>query len=116
MNYAVIRTGGKQYKVSEGDIIDVDKISKASGGKISFDEVLLLVSDEVIKLGKPTILEEKIDGEIIADIKGDKIRVAKFKSKVRYRRVRGFRASLSKVKIGKIKILSDKPKSASKNK
>lgn len=107
MNYAVIKTGGKQYKVSEGDLIEVDRLS-GDKGKISFNEVLLLVSEGKAKIGNPTLSGEKIDAELIENIKGDKIRVSKFKSKVRYRRVTGFRASLSKVKIGKIGLKKSK--------
>ena len=102
MKYAVIKSGGKQYKVSEGDIIEVDRLPFEKDGKVLFDEVLLLVSDSGLKIGKPTLSNEKVEGKILDNIKGDKIRVSKFKSKVRYRRVTGFRASLSRVKIEKI--------------
>src|SRR5689334_14381404 len=101
MNYAVIKSGGKQYRVSEGDLIEVDRLTEEKG-KIYFEDVLLVVSDGNIKVGKPNLQGEKIEAEIVEHFKGDKIRVAKFKSKVRYRRVNGFRPSLSKVKIGKI--------------
>jgi large subunit ribosomal protein L21 len=101
MNYAVIKTGGKQYKVSEGDIIEVDKIV-GKDGKFTFEEVLLLVNDGKVIVGKPFIDGEKVEGKILEDIKGIKVRVSKFKSKVRYRRTTGFRASLTKVQIEKI--------------
>lgn len=103
MNYAVIKTGGKQYKVSEGDSIEIDRLDQEKG-KVSFDEVLLIVSDGNVKIGKPTISGEKVQAELLENFKGDKIRVSKFKSKVRYRRVTGFRSSLSKVIIGKISL------------
>lgn len=98
--YAVIKTGGKQYKVSEGDIIEVQKLSDKEG-KVIFDEVLLLVSDKATKVGTPTV-KAKVTGKILENKKGDKVRVAKFKSKVRYRRVTGFRPQISVVKIEKI--------------
>jgi large subunit ribosomal protein L21 len=101
MNYAVIRTGGKQYRVSEGDLIEVDKLEKDKG-KIFFDDVLLFVSDKTIKIGKPNLVGERVEAEIIENYKGDKVRVSKFKSKVRYRKVIGFRPSLSRVKVVKI--------------
>jgi large subunit ribosomal protein L21 len=101
MNYAVIKTGGKQYKVSVGDVIEVDRIS-GKDGKISFEEVLLLVNDGKVKVGKPFITGEKVEGKILEDFRGVKVRVSKFKSKVRYRRTTGFRAALTKVKIEKI--------------
>jgi len=102
MKYAVIKTGGKQYRVSEGDVLEVDRLKTEKDGKVSFDEVLLLVSDSGIKIGKPTVSGEKVEARVVDNIKGEKIRVSKFKSKVRYRRVMGFRASLSKVQIDKI--------------
>jgi large subunit ribosomal protein L21 len=102
MKYAVIRTGGKQYKVTEGDVIDIDRLSVEKDGKIIFDDVLLVVRDGVIKIGKPVLPGEKVEGKVLENFKGDKIRVSKFKSKVRYRKVNGFRASLSQVKIEKI--------------
>jgi large subunit ribosomal protein L21 len=101
MNYAVIKTGGKQYKVQEGDIIEIDKIV-GKDGKFTFEEVLLLVNDGKVTVGKPFIVGEKVEGKILEDIKGIKVRVSKFKSKVRYRRTTGFRASLTKVQIEKI--------------
>ena len=102
MKYAVIKTGGKQYKVSEGDVIEVDRLLGEKDDKITFDEVLLVVSDASTKIGEPFIKGAKVEGKLIEQLKGDKVRVAKFKSKVRFRRVTGFRASLSKVLIEKI--------------
>lgn len=101
MKYAIIKTGGKQYKVAEGDIVEIDKLPEKDG-KVVFDEVLLLVTDSGVKIGKPTVLGEKVEGKVLGSFKGTKIRVSKFKSKVRYRRVMGFRASLTKVQIEKI--------------
>ena len=104
---AVIKTGGKQYKVSEGDIIEVDKLD-AKEGPLTFEEVLLVVSDENVQIGKPFISDVKVSGKLLEQKKGEKIRVAKYKSKVRYRRVTGFRAQLSKVQIEKIEPLKGK--------
>lgn len=101
MKYAVIKTGGKQYRVSEGDIIEVDKL-EVKEDRVIFDNVLLLVTDDSVQIGKPFILDAKVMGKLLEQKKGDKIRVAKFKSKVRYRRVAGFRAMLSKIQIEKI--------------
>ena len=98
--YAIIKTGGKQYKVSEGDTIEIAKLSNKDS-KVIFEDVLLLVSEKDVKVGKPTV-KAKVIGKILENKKGDKIRVAKFKSKVRYRRVTGFRPQISVVKIEKI--------------
>lgn len=100
MNYAVIKTGGKQYKVAEGDIIEVQRLN-SKNEKIVFEDVLLLVTEKDVKIGKPTV-NAKVIGKIIENKKGQKTRVAKFKSKVRYRRVTGFRPQISVVQIEKI--------------
>lgn len=102
MKYAVVKTGGKQYKVSEGDVIEVERLPLEKDAKVVFEEVLLLVSEKGIKIGNPTLTGEKVEGTLLDNIKGDKVRVSKFKSKVRYRKVNGFRASISKVQIEKI--------------
>lgn len=117
MKYAVIKSGGKQYRVSEGDIIEVDRLSE-NKGKISFDNVLLYVTDGSVKIGKPNITGEKVEASLVENFKGDKIRVSKFKAKARYRRVTGFRPFLSRVKIEKVGSLSSAKKinSASKKK
>lgn len=100
MDYAVIKTGGKQYKVSAGDTIEIDRLPE--GKELTFEEVLLVVSDGQVKIGKPTLSGVKVKATLVEQTKGDKIRVSKFKAKARYRRTIGFRASLSKVKIEKI--------------
>ena len=102
MNYAVIKTGGKQYRVSEGDILEVDRLKEEKNGKVVFDDVLLLVRDGIVAIGKPTISGEKVEAKVLDNIRGEKIRVSKFKSKVRYRKVTGFRASLSRIQIDEI--------------
>lgn len=114
MNYAVIKTGGKQYKVSEGDVIEIERLNSEKDDKVIFDKVLLLVSDDKIKIGKPFIEGEKIEGRILENLRADKIRVSKFKAKVRYRKTIGFRASVSKVRIEKLP--GEKVKEAVKSK
>lgn len=111
MKYAVIKSGGKQYKVSEGDVIEIDRLPQEKG-KVTFGDVLLLVADGAVKLGKPTVTNEKVEAALVENFKGDKIRVSKYKSKVRYRKTIGFRASLSRVKIEKVG--SDTPKATKK--
>src|SRR5258708_38672862 len=111
--YAVIRSGGKQYKVSEGDVIEVQNL-KTEGPKFIFEDVLLLVDGEDIKVGNPTVSGAKVSAKILENKKGDKVRVAKFKSKVRYRRVTGFRQSLTRLEIDKIE--GKEKKSAKVNK
>lgn len=114
MKYVVFKTGGKQYKASEGDVLELDKIESGKngadggarlldkGGMIEFDQVLLFVLDGEVKIGKPTLKNVKVKAKVLENFKGEKIRVAKFKAKSRYRRVLGFRPMLSRVKIEKI--------------
>lgn len=104
MKYAVVKTGGKQYKVSEGDIIEVEKLNVEPDKDYSFDKVLLYASDGDVKIGTPLVKNVKVAGEILDNIKGKKIRVAKYKSKVRYRKVYGHRQALTKIQIKSIEI------------
>ncbi len=101
-NLAIIKTGGKQYLVKEGDEIIVDKIDKREKEKIEL-ETLAIFDEEGnnLELGTPN-LEKKVIAEVISHNKGEKIRVARFKAKVRYRKVKGFRPMLSTLKIIKI--------------
>ncbi|MCL5432974.1 MAG: 50S ribosomal protein L21 [Patescibacteria group bacterium] len=110
MKYVVFKTGGKQYKVSENDVIDVERLDHDSND-LSFSEVLLYVEDGKVKIGKPFIPGFSVKAEVVKDLKGDKIRVSKFKSKVRYRRVTGHRQSLTKVLIKKIGLSKEESKS-----
>ena len=98
--YAVIKTGGKQYLVTEGQVLDIEKINGKKEDKISFDEVLL-VKDKKVSIGKPQ-LKAEVKAEIVEQFKDKKIRVATYKAKSRYRRVKGHRQQKTKVKILKI--------------
>ena len=102
MDYAVIKSSGKQFKVKVGDVLELDRQDVKAGDKIVFEEVLLLVSDKNIKLGTPTIKGVKVKATVLEHTKGEKIYVSKFKSKVRYRRVTGHRQKLTEVKIDEI--------------
>ena len=94
---AVIKTGGKQYLVKENDEILVNALSGKENDKIDL-EVIAFVDGDTLELGTPA-LKKVIQGQVVSHLKGEKIRVAKFKSKVRYRKVRGFRQSMTRVKI-----------------
>lgn len=101
MKFAVFKTGGKQYKVSVGDILEVERLS-APDKKIKFEEVLLYSDGDALEIGKPNASGIAVEATILEDIRGEKIRVAKYKSKVRYRRVNGHRQALTRVKIDTI--------------
>ncbi len=102
MKYAVIKTGGKQYKVSEGDIIEVERLPHLAEETITFPEVLLFASDGVSLIGQPLLDGVTVSGKVLANMRGEKIRVAKFKAKARYRRVTGHRQELTQVRIDAI--------------
>lgn len=99
--WAVIKTGAKQYKVAEGQTINVEKL-ESKGDSISFEQVLLISHDDKLQIGKPHIEKAKVKGKILETFKDKKKRVVKFKSKSRYLRTRGHRQILTKVLIEKI--------------
>ena len=103
MDYAILRTGNKQYKISKDSIITVERLASKIGEKILFDDVLLFVKDGKLKIGKPKAIGVSIKGTILEHPKGEKIRIAKFKAKAKYRRVTGHRQYLTKVRIDDIK-------------
>ena len=105
MQYAVIKSGGKQYKIKVGDTLELDKLS-SENKNIVFDDVLLVVDNGAATVGKPIISGARVEAKLIENIKGKKIRVMKFKAKSRYRRVTGFRPQLSVVTIEKIETSS----------
>lgn len=97
--YAVIATGGKQYRVQQGDIIYVEKLDVADQAPVSFD-VLMLGKDEAgVVVGKPTVSGAKVEGKVLGQVKGEKIIVFKYKSKKNYRRKHGHRQPYTKVEI-----------------
>ena len=102
MKYAVIEQGGKQYKVSEGETVTVDKVETEEGKKFSFEKVLMVNTGDEVAIGKPYLSNFNVDGLITKQYKGKKLDVFKFKAKVRYRRQMGFRPMLSDIKIEKI--------------
>ena len=102
MANAVIRTGGKQYQVKEGDLLRVEKLAGDLGSKITFDEVLMVGGDQP-RFGKPLISGVKVEAEIVAQDRGDKIIVFKFKRRKRHRKKQGHRQFFTQVKITGVK-------------
>lgn len=100
--YAIIQTGGKQYRVSEGDVITVEKLEANEGDAVAFDQVLTVVKDGDVVLGKPLISGAKVTGKVLAQGKEKKILVFKYKAKSNYRRRQGHRQPFTKVVIEKI--------------
>lgn len=101
MKYAVIKTGGKQYKVSEGQVIEVEKLD-SDGSSYVFEEVLLVADGDKVEVGSPTISGMKVFADVISDVKGEKIEVFKYKSKSRYRKHTGHRQKYTQLKINGI--------------
>jgi large subunit ribosomal protein L21 len=99
MKYAIIQLQGKQFQVSEGDQITVDRLDKVEGDKFTVSDVLLVVDGDKRKIGQPIVKAAKVECELISNDKGKKIRVAKYKAKSRYRKVQGHRQLQSLVKI-----------------
>ena len=99
--YAIIATGGKQYRVSEGDVIYIEKIDAQVDSTVSFD-VLLLGNEGDVKVGTPVVEGVKVEGKVEAQTRGEKIIVFKYKAKKNYRRKQGHRQPYTKVEITKI--------------
>ncbi len=100
--YAVIATGGKQYKVSEGDILRVEKIAGDVGQSVSLDKVLMLANGEDIQIGKPVIENAAVNASIVEQGKNKKVLVFKYKRRKRYRRTQGHRQMFTAIKIENI--------------
>ena len=96
--FAVVQIQGKQYKVIKGDVITVERMEGATGESVSFDRVLL-VSDKTIKIGTPVVKGAVVKAKILAQEKGEKMEVRRYKSKVRYRKHIGFRPQITKLEI-----------------
>lgn len=100
--YAIIKTGGKQYRVREGATIFVEKLESEVDAAVVFDEVLAVGSEGNLKIGTPVVEEAKVTGKVIAQGKEKKILVFKYKAKSNYRRRQGHRQPFTKVVIEKI--------------
>jgi large subunit ribosomal protein L21 len=101
--YAVVASGGKQYKVEEGDILRVEKIPGHIGGTITFDQVLMVSDGENVNIGQPILDDASVEGHIVEQGKAKKIIVFKYKRRKRYRRKQGHRQQYTAVKIDSIK-------------
>jgi large subunit ribosomal protein L21 len=102
--YAVIMTGGKQYRVAEGEVVRVEDLGLEPGSEIDFQEVLLVKTDEKTYIGQPRIEGASVKGVIESLGQGEKVLVFKYKKKKQHRRTRGHRQHYADVRIGKIHI------------
>ncbi len=108
--YAVIETGGKQYRVQEGDVVTVEKLNVEAGQKIEFDKVLVLAGEGDLKVGTPYVEGAKVTGEVVENGKGKKVIIFKYKAKKDYRKKQGHRQPYTMVKIESLG--GDAPKAA----
>lgn len=99
--HAIIETGGKQYRVAEGDTLFIEKLDAEAGAAIVFDKVLAVLGDTA-KIGAPTVAGATVEASIMKNGKGKKIMIFKYKAKKGYRRRQGHRQPYTKVQIGKI--------------
>lgn len=101
MKFAVIKTGGKQYKVSEKDKLKVEKLNTEEGKNVDFDQVLLVADGDKVEIGTPT-LKKRVTAKVLSQGRAKKVRVVKYKPKVRYHKVYGHRQPFTEVQIEKI--------------
>ena len=102
MKTAIIETGGKQYRVSEGDVIFVEKLDAEEGSSVTFDKVLAVIDGDASTFGAPYVDGAAVTGVVVKQGKSKKIRVYKMKPKKGYRRTQGHRQPYTKVEIGTI--------------
>jgi len=107
---AVIRTGGKQYKVKEGEVLEVEKLEAKEGEEVEIKEVLLVADDKEVKIGTPLVSEVLIKAKVLSQLKGPKVIVFKYKPKKRYRKKTSHRQKLTRLLIEEIKeVKTSKP-------
>ena len=106
--YAIIESCGRQYKVAEGDVVFFEKLDVEEGKKVTFDKVVLVSEDKKVEVGAPYVKGVKVEGKVVANGKGKKILVYKYKAKKNYRRTQGHRQPYTKVEITKIKMPTEK--------
>ena len=106
--YAIIESCGKQYKVAEGDVVFFEKLDVEEGKKVTFDKVVLVSEDKKVEVGAPYVKGVKVEGKVVANGKGKKIIVYKYKAKKNYRRTQGHRQPYTKVEITKIITAAEK--------
>jgi large subunit ribosomal protein L21 len=99
VDFAIIETGGKQYKVSPNQYLKIEKLDGIKGDKIVFDKVLLIAEGDNVQIGQPYLADVTIEAQVLDQLKTKKLRVMKFKAKSRYRRTYGHRQNLTQVQV-----------------
>ena len=101
--YAVIKTGGKQYKVSEGETLKIEKLEVEPGKNVTFNEVLMIADGENVQVGSPLVDKASVEAKVISQGKGKKVNILKFKRRKNSMKQQGHRQLLTEIQIGKIK-------------
>ncbi len=101
--YAVIESGGKQHRVTEGEILQLEKLDAAAGDKVKFDKILMVGEGESVKVGTPYVEGGQVEAEVLKQGRGSKVNVIKFNRRKNYRRKQGHRQPFTEVKITGIK-------------
>ena len=97
--YAVFQSGGKQHRVSEGQVVRLEKLELATGATVEFDSVLMVVNGEDVKIGAPVVAGAKVVAEVVAQGRGDKVKIVKFRPRKHSRKQQGHRQWFTEVKI-----------------
>lgn len=101
--YAVIESGGKQHRVTEGEILQLEKLDAAAGDKVKFDKILMVGEGESVKIGTPYVEGGQVEAEVLKQGRGEKVNIIKFNRRKNYRRKQGHRQQFTEVKITGIK-------------
>ena len=101
--YAVIKTGGKQYKVFEGETLKIEKLEVEPGKKVTFNEVLMITDGKNVQVGSPLVDKASVEAKVISQGKGKKVNILKFKRRKHSMKQQGHRQLFTEIKIGKIK-------------
>jgi len=102
MAYAIIQTGGKQYRVAEGDILDVEKLALEAGQSTTFTDILMIADGDNVSIGAPFVHQASVKAEVVEQWKGEKVIAFKFRRRKGYHRTVGHRRQLTKLKITSI--------------
>ena len=97
--YAVIKTGGKQYRVKEGEVLKIEKLELETGSAVDFDQVLLIANGEDVKVGAPVVEGAKVSAEVVSHGRGDKVKIIKFRRRKHSMKRQGHRQWFTEVKI-----------------
>jgi large subunit ribosomal protein L21 len=109
--FAIIKTGGKQYKVAANQVIEVERLDGDAGAKVAFDDVLLIGDGEAVMLGAPTVAGASVTGEVVKQARGAKVYAFKKRRRQNSKRIRGHRQHLTQVRIVEILAEGKKPRS-----